>query len=67
MIFTQVRFRNFASGAAIINEWNNGEAAAFTREGKCFFAMSQNAGFSMPLNTGTKPKKYASIHGSKTY
>ena len=34
------------------NYWNNGVAVAFTRDGRCFFAMAQFGSLSRSLQTG---------------
>lgn len=48
-----VKFRNAVAGAAMENYWNNGNAVAFSRASKGFFAMAKSGSMSETLQTGT--------------
>ena len=51
-IAKMVRFRNAVAGTQMENYWNNGEAVAFSRGSKGFFAMAKGGSMSETLATG---------------
>jgi alpha-amylase len=48
----KVQFRNAVAGTAKGNYWNNGNAVAFSRGNKGFFAMAKGGSMDETLQTG---------------
>ena len=51
-VLKQVKFRNSVVGTSTTNYWNNGQAVAFSRGNRAFFAMAQSGFLNETLQTG---------------
>ncbi|XP_046454250.1 alpha-amylase-like isoform X3 [Daphnia pulex] len=56
-----VEFRNAVVGTSMENYWNNGNAVAFSRGNKGFFAMAKQGSMSESLQTGLPAGSYCNI------
>nr|CAH0102955.1 unnamed protein product [Daphnia galeata] len=56
-----VEFRNSVVGTSMSNYWNNGNAVAFSRGNKGFFAMAKEGSMSEYLQTGLPAGSYCNI------